>query len=182
MNLLIGVTGSVAAVKLTELVEMILKLYPNTNIRVVATQQARVFLKNQTIHNMYQDEAEWTEWTERGDPVLHIELRKWADVFLIAPLSANSLAKLAQGLCDNLLTSIVRAWDVEKRLIVAPAMNTFMWDNPFTQKHLGVITEVYRAEVIPPKPDYILACGDRGAGAMAAVNDIVNHIFPSDRS
>ena len=51
----------------------------------------------------YSDELEWRAWSKKGDPVLHIELRKWADVFLIAPLSANTLAKLATGLCDNLL-------------------------------------------------------------------------------
>lgn len=62
-----------------------------------------------------------------GDPVLHIELRRWADVLVLAPLSANTMAKVAHGLCDNLLTSVVRAWDYAKPMIVAPAMNTYMW-------------------------------------------------------
>lgn len=64
------------------------------------------------------DEEEWHEWEKKGDPVLHIELRKWADLLVVAPLSANTLAKLAQGLCDNCLTSVVRAWDWSKPLLV----------------------------------------------------------------
>ena len=64
------------------------------------------------------DEEEWHEWQKKGDPVLHIELRKWADLLVVAPLSANTLAKLAQGLCDNCLTSVVRAWDWSKPLLV----------------------------------------------------------------
>ncbi len=66
-----------------------------------------------------QDESDWRDWQKVGDPVLHIELRRWADIFVIAPLSANTLAKMANGMCDNLLTCIVRAWDFKKnRLLV----------------------------------------------------------------
>ena len=64
------------------------------------------------------DEEEWHQWQKKGDPVLHIELRKWADLLIVAPLSANTLAKMAQGLCDNCLTSVVRAWDFSKPLWV----------------------------------------------------------------
>eukprot|EP00882_Tetradesmus_deserticola_P031716 GHRQ01035878.1.p1 GENE.GHRQ01035878.1~~GHRQ01035878.1.p1 ORF type:complete len:167 (-),score=6.84 GHRQ01035878.1:971-1471(-) len=65
------------------------------------------------------DEAEWHEWSKVGDPVMHIELRRWADVLIIAPLSANSLAKLANGMCDNLVTCIARAWDFTRPLLVS---------------------------------------------------------------
>ena len=67
------------------------------------------------------NEEEWRAWQAKGDPVQHIELRKWADVLVIAPLSANTLAKVAQGLCDNCLTSVVRAWDWSKPLLVSTA-------------------------------------------------------------
>ena len=60
------------------------------------------------------DEEEWEAWKKRGDPVLHIELRKWAHVLLITPLSANTLAKISNGICDNLLTQVCRAWDMKK--------------------------------------------------------------------
>ena len=65
------------------------------------------------------DEDEWRQWGQVGDPVVHIELRRWADAFVVAPLSANTLAKVAGGLCDNLLTCVVRAWDFAKPLLVS---------------------------------------------------------------
>jgi flavoprotein len=68
------------------------------------------------------DEAEWHEWSKVGDPVMHIELRRWADLFVIAPLSANSLAKMANGMCDNLVTCIARAWDFKRPLLVSVCM------------------------------------------------------------
>jgi phosphopantothenoylcysteine decarboxylase len=84
---------------------------------------------------IYEDAMEWETWKGRSDPVLHIELRKWADCFLIAPLSANTLAKLANGLCDNLITLVCRCWNMKKNdkgtlmtpILVCPAMNTMMW-------------------------------------------------------
>lgn len=111
-------------------------------------------------------------WQQKGDPVVHIELRKWADIFLVAPLSANSLAKMAQGMCDNLLTSVVRAWDFAKPLLLAPAMNTFMWDSPFTAQQLQVLRSL-GAQVVPPVSK-ALACGDVGTGAMAEPATIIN--------
>ena len=131
----------------------------------------------------------------RDDVVLHIELRKWADVFAIAPLDANTLAKLAVGLCDNCLTCVWRAWDLAKPVVLAPAMNTLMWQHPFTRRHLkSVATDAGAAHlpmhlddaqliaqindrsktlrVVPPVTK-ALACGDVGVGALADVGDIV---------
>ena len=87
---------------------------------------------------LYLDEDEWA-YSEVGDPVLHIELRKWADAMVIAPTSANTLSRLAHGLCDNLVTCIARAWDPTLPLIVCPAMNTHMWDHPLTETHLRTL-------------------------------------------
>jgi phosphopantothenoylcysteine decarboxylase len=166
----------------------------------------------------------WVQ-TPKSDPVLHIELRRWADVFVIAPLSANTLAKISGGLCDNLLvraprvvavischcgpdpvnclafttlstaarlrycvavltlpsasglplpqTCVARAWEIgSKPLIVAPAMNTAMWEHPLTQPQIAVLRDVLRALVVDPVAQ-LLACGDVGVGAMASVDTIV---------
>jgi phosphopantothenoylcysteine decarboxylase len=124
---------------------------------------------------VYTDDTEWRAWREMGDPVTHIELRKWADFLLVAPLSANTLAKMANGLCDNLLTCVWRAWDFahpEKAVFVAPAMNTAMWNSPFTGKHLAVLSEFPNVHVIDPV-EKTLACGDTGIGAMASPKTIV---------
>jgi phosphopantothenoylcysteine decarboxylase len=102
-----------------------------------------------------------------------VQLRNWADVFLVAPLSANTLAKLANGLCDNLLTCIARAWDFtsNKPFIVAPAMNTAMWTHPITAAQLSTLRS-FGVAVIDPITKK-LACGDVGMGAMATIESLV---------
>ena len=107
--------------------------------------------------------------------MLHIELRNWSDVFIIAPLDANSLAKLAYGLSDNLLTCIARAWDIKtKHLLFCPAMNTGMWNHPSTEKNINILKEFGYIEV--PPISKLLACGEQGMGAMAEIDSIVNII------
>ena len=179
-KLLVCVTGSVAAIKLAELIENLLARQPSIEIRVVVTKSAKFFLDRSSSKincAIYDDETEWNSWNTKGDPVMHIELKKWCDVLLVCPLSANTLAKTANGLCDNLVTSIVRAWDKSKRMIVCPAMNSYMWENPITEKHLQTLREVYGCEIVEPKDNYPLACGDIGAGALASIQAIVNRII-----
>lgn len=178
-KLLVCVTGSVAAIKLADLIENLLARQPSMEIRVVVTKSAKFFLERASLKikcTVYDDETEWNSWNTKRDPVMHIELRKWCDVLLVCPLSANTLAKTANGLCDNLVTSIVRAWDKSKRMIVCPAMNSYMWENPITEKHLQTLREVYECEIVEPKDNYPLACGDVGPGALASIQDIVNKI------
>ncbi len=106
--------------------------------------------------------------------MLHIALRQQAAVLLIAPCDANTLAKLAGGLCDNLLTCVVRAWDLTRPWLVCPAMNTHMYMHPHTAAHLAAVAAL-GADVVPPVVK-ALACGDVGVGAMAAVPDIADAV------
>jgi len=149
---------------------------------------------------VYLDDDEWPGGAEgrryqREDAVLHIELRRWAEVFLIAPLDANTLAKLAVGLCDNCLTCVWRAWDMARPVVLAPAMNTLMWEHPFTRKHLRAVAADFGAMHVPGHLEdealvaqindrakglrivgpisKRLACGDVGVGAMAEVPEVV---------
>ncbi|XP_033940479.1 phosphopantothenoylcysteine decarboxylase isoform X2 [Gymnodraco acuticeps] len=139
-RVLVGVTGSVAALKLPVLVSQLLQLSGL--------------------------------WTQRSDPVLHIELRRWADLFVIAPLDANTLGKIANGICDNLLTCVVRAWDTSRPLLFCPAMNTAMWQHPITAQQVSRLTEFGYVEI--PCIAKKLVCGDEGKGAMAEVSTIVS--------
>jgi phosphopantothenoylcysteine decarboxylase len=217
-RLLVGVTGSVAAVKWEALC---LALQPHFDLRVVLTARAEHFHPEAYAPEAHaawgallagaaataaattaagapaaappaasplpapecplavlRDADEWARYAAVGrDPVLHIELRKWADGLLVAPCSAHTLAKLAGGLADNLLTCAARAWEfgaggrVARPLLLAPAMNTAMWRHPATAAHLGVLRG-WGATVVPPV-EKVLACGDVGVGAMAEVADIV---------
>ncbi|KAL6181806.1 hypothetical protein ACLB2K_048455 [Fragaria x ananassa] len=186
-QILLAASGSVAAIKFGNLCHSFCEW---AEVRAIATKASLHFIDRAALPKdviLYTDEDEWSSWNKIGDSVLHIELRRWADVMVIAPLSANTLAKItlvvakpdigfdwlvssgglliAGGLCDNLLTCVVRAWDYNKPLFVAPAMNTLMWKNPFTERHLMSIDEL-GVSLIPPVSKR-LACGDYGNGAMA---------------
>ena len=171
-NILLGVSGSVAAIKTKELYDLLVVSY---NVKIITTKSGMNFVRNlngideMTIH---QDDEDWKSLKSKGDKVLHIELRKWADGMIIAPLSANTLAKIANGLCDNLLTCIVRAWDFKKPLLLAPAMNTYMWKNPLTKKQLEICVDL-GFTIVPPISKK-LACGDVGDGAMAEPSQITS--------
>lgn len=124
---------------------------------------------------VWKDEDEASFYDKEARKVLHIELRRWADLFLIAPLSANTLAKMAYGFCDNIVTETVRCWDYEKPLYVAPAMNTVMWMNPPTAEHISIL-EQRKIHVIQPIVK-LLACGDSGVGAMADVSNLTQIVY-----
>jgi phosphopantothenoylcysteine decarboxylase len=205
-RLLLGVTGSVAAIRTPALFGALRAA--GQEVRVVATRPSLYFFDPAELGRSEADAAEVTtdgplfrdsdEWPgtryHRGDEVLHIEFRKWADVFIVAPLDANTLAKFAQGISDNFLSCVFRAWDFAKPVILAPAMNTLMWDSPVTLRHLRQLLEDRGRGQVPPGwtlddapavfaqhvPKIILvppqakrlACGDVGIGAMAEVTAI----------
>jgi phosphopantothenoylcysteine decarboxylase len=202
-NVLLGVTGSVAAIKVPELYAALREA--GHAVKVVATKAATYFFDPAAIEPLagggrnnqvvILDEDEWPGGGyARGDDVLHIELRRWGEVLLLAPLDANTLAKLAGGLADNCLTCVYRAWDPARPVVLAPAMNTFMWEHPLTARHLrqlaadagapaperlgleelsGWINErCARLRVAAPESRQ-LACGDVGVGAMANVAQLV---------
>lgn len=186
-NVIFALTGSVASTLASKVYETLLA--EGANVQIVATKAALEFLKYDTaqsgeifqrrgnsICKILTDADEWRKKYEKGDDILHIELRKWAHVLVIAPLSANTLAKMSNGLCDNLLTSLIRAWDQLKPIIVAPAMNTMMMQNAITQIHLDQIKSLYKASVIYPVSK-TLACKDVGFGAMAPIDTIIDAVI-----
>ena len=199
-RLILGVTGSVAAIRTPALFRALKSA--GHDVRVLATEPSIYFFDAREIETatgpapegrvLFRDADEWPEARyTRGDPVLHIELRKWADMLIVAPLDANTLAKFAIGLSDNCLSCVFRAWDFAKPVVLAPAMNTFMWESPVTLRHLGQLLEdrsgaplpggfslddapaafarhAPRVVLIPPQAKR-LACGDIGVGAMAEI-------------
>lgn len=220
----LGVTGSVAAIRVPPLVSALRQA--GHDPRVVTTEPALYFFDPTALPapeeeagpilgraSFFRDADEWPRRGEReppwgvyrrDDPVLHIELRRWADLLLIAPLDANTLAKLAHGISDNLLTCLYRAWDPARPIVLAPAMNNFMWENPLTHRHLRLLLELHagpvttevgpeatledlvaaintrcpRLRVCPPQSKR-LACGDLGLGALAEVETIVQVVAAS---
>jgi phosphopantothenoylcysteine decarboxylase len=176
MNILHGYTGSVATTLLNKFKK---EYYSDKNIsnKFIFTQSSLNFVKLDDFwfrsDEVYDDAEEWNTY-QSSKKVLHIDLSKWADVFVIAPLSANTLAKLANGICDNLLTCVARAWDFNKPFIVAPSMNTRMYEHPVTKEHLDKISS-WGIKIVPPI-EKTLFCGDTGIGAMAQIDDIMKLI------
>ncbi len=174
MKLLIGVTSSIAAYRIPNLVSQLRK--QGIEIKTIVTEKAKAFVTPQALAVMSQypcfdDHDEWGNTAQ----VLHIELAKWCDAFLIAPLTANTLAKISAGICDNLLTSVVRALGA-KPLLLAPAMNTRMWQNPLTEMHLNQVQQIYNVTLIPPV-EKRLADGDEGMGGLAEDETIIQTIL-----
>src|SRR5699024_4343291 len=126
------------------------------NIRIVATEPSLHFFNLEEVRArlppesaILRDADEWAAWKAIGDPVVHIDLRNWADICVIAPLDANTLGKIANGICDNLVTCVLRAWDMSKPLLYAPAMNVHMWDHPLTKRSISVLQELGYLQVGP---------------------------------
>ncbi|KAK7394870.1 hypothetical protein VNO78_15411 [Psophocarpus tetragonolobus] len=146
-RILVAACGSTGAVYFGNICRSFLEW---AEVKAVATESTSHFtLATPEGVSLFLDEDEWKTWKRLGDSVLHIELLRWADIMVIAPLSANTLAKIAGGLCDNLLTCIVRGWDYSKPLFVAPSMNSVMWRHPFTERQCIGIDEL-GISLIPP--------------------------------
>ncbi|CAJ0968242.1 unnamed protein product [Ranitomeya imitator] len=173
-HVLVGVTGSVAALKLPVLVSGLQEI-PGVEVQVVTTERAKHFYSIQDIPvPIYSDDDEWKMWNRRSDPVLHIELRRWADLMILAPLDANTLSQIPLEIFPNLVTCIVRAWDLKKPLLFCPAMNTAMWDHPITTEQIERLRNFGYIEIACIEKT--LMCGDKGLGAMAEVGSILDKV------
>ena len=177
MKLVIGVTGSVASKLTPKLVSAILARIPRVETTVIATERSLYFFRQEDVSaKVMTDKFEWPEGQYlKGAPIPHIDVGEWADLLLIAPLSADTLSDMAHGKANKFLTSTVLAWPRTKLMMLAPAMNTRMWTNPITQRNLDVVREVYRTMIIDPV-DGKLACGTQGIGAMAHIDTIVHKL------
>jgi len=263
-RILLGVTGSVAAVKAPEIAVRLQKEY-DADVKILLTRGGENFWTKAAIYDprhwsllteelessdmvaqssastdgnndrkahdnhsedpprihLHRADDEWKSWQKLGDPVLHIDLRNWADVLVVAPLSAHILSKFAGGLCDDTLSCVVRAWDFGQRrydvsvpshtsedsrsrksgkpIILAPAMNTYMWQHPLTQSQLDTVQNFSNnvaiheddedrhnesknsnastgiVRIIAPQVK-TLACGEIGDGALASVDSILQAV------
>lgn len=182
LHILLAATGSVSTGKLRLIINKLTDIYgrDRASIQIILTKPAENFLSRGEIPShvrIWRDKDEWATWQGRADPVVHIELRRWADILVIAPLSANSLGKIALGLCDNLLTCVVRAWNTQYPILIAPAMVSYAYNHPATRAHLKVIKDEMKwIEVLKPVEKVVGSYGDIGMGGMMDGNEIVNKI------
>ena len=165
-KILLGVTGSISAYKSAELLRLFQK--QGAKVRVVLTPSAKEFIGELTFRALTEEEV-LSDWKDGKTGLEHIYWARWADVFVIAPASANTIAKLRAGLADNFLTSTALAFD--KNIVLAPAMNTQMYINPATVENLKVLKE--RGYIIVEPDSGELACHEVGVGKLADIENIL---------
>lgn len=175
-NILLAVTGSISAYKAADLTSQLTKL--GHHVKVLMTPAATAFITPLTLQVLSKQAVLVDVMTEE-DPkqIQHIDLGKEADLFLVAPASANTIAKLAHGFADTIVTSTALALPSKVKKFLAPAMNTKMLDHPATQNNLETLKS-YGYQIIPPR-EAILACGDQGSGALASIETILTTIQES---
>ncbi len=167
-NILIGVTGSIAIYKSLELIRLYIK--EGANVRVIMTNGAKKFIRALTFETISQNKVldDSSEDWSTNTPNNHIAIGKWADIFVLAPTTANTINKLSNGIADNIVTQTALAYPKVK--LLAPAANTNMMQNPLTKASLKML-KLCNFKIIDTTTKE-LACKDIGDGAMALVEDI----------
>ncbi len=171
-TVVLGVTGGIAAYKIANLASMLVKQH--ANVRVIMTQNATNFITPTTFETLTGKKCLVDTFDRNFEfQVEHVSLAKQADIFMIAPATANVIAKVAHGLADDMLTTTFLACRSPKYIV--PAMNTQMYENPITKDNLNICRK-YGMHVIEPASGY-LACGDTGAGKMPEPETLFEYIL-----
>ena len=170
-NILIGISGCIAAYKSADLTSRLIKL--GANVKIIMTANATKLVQPLTFQSLSANPVYFDTFqsTERWD-IEHIALAKWADIFVIAPATANVIGKAASGIADDLLTTTILA--TEAKTLFAPAMNTVMYQKKVVQDNIAKLKRL-GYDFIPPGKGR-LACGDWGEGKLADIEVIIQHI------
>ena len=171
-SVVLGVTGSIAAYKMANLASMLVKL--NADVHVIMTQNATHFITPMTFETLTNNKCIVDTFDRNFNfDVKHVSLAKRGDLFLVAPCTANVIGKVANGICDDMLTTTIMA--TKAPVLFSPAMNTGMWENPVLQDNLRKLKH-YGYHVIEPVVGR-LACGDTGSGKMPSEETLLEHIL-----
>lgn len=170
IKILLGVTGGIAAYKAAEITRLLVK--QKYQVKVVMTRTAEDFITPLTFETLIGEKVYQYNTVDKESPMLHINLARWADIILVAPTTAEFIAKVTHGRADDMLTTTCLAYD--KKIILAPSMNKNMWANKATQENCKILKE---RGVIFSGPEYgSQACGDIGSGRMKEPKDIVEDV------
>ncbi|MBU4385471.1 MAG: bifunctional phosphopantothenoylcysteine decarboxylase/phosphopantothenate--cysteine ligase CoaBC, partial [Actinobacteria bacterium] len=166
-NIILGVTGGIAAYKAVELARLMVK--HGADVKVIMTDAGRQFVTPLTFRTVTGNPVATSLWSDPLSPLPHISLSEEADLIVVAPATANTIARSASGVADDLLSTTLLA--ARGRVVFAPAMNTRMYSHPATAQNLARLREAGAVVVEPGEGE--LACGDEGVGRMAEPVDIM---------
>ena len=170
MKVLLGVCGGIAAYRACDLVRRLCEA--GDEVSVVMTPAATRFVTPLTLATLSGRPVGSSLFDESTEEIDHIRLARWPDLVVVAPATANSLARFAHGMADDLLSTVILATHRDVPILLAPAMNTAMWDNPLVQRNMEVLKSTGRFEVVPPV-EKTLACGETGVGGLADEEDLL---------
>lgn len=172
-NILFGVCGGISAYKSCEVARLLIK--DDFSVKVVMTSAAQEFVTPLVFKHLSRNPVYLDMFDASIEDIEHIGLARWADLCVLAPLTANTLSKIAGGICDNLLTTVVCALPEKTKVLLAPAMNEGMWNNPIIQGNADKLKKAKKYIFIPPGKGE-LCCGVYGEGRMAEPEDIFKNI------
>ena len=174
MKILLGITGGIAAYKAADLASKLTG--SGAIVRTIMTESACKLITPACLQAVTGQAVYTSMWAGSEDfKIGHIQLAEWADVTIIAPATADIIGKVANGICDDLLsTTLCACWD--KKVLLAPAMNSQMWANPIVQRNLAILQEQLKFKTVGPEAGR-LACGTEGIGRMAEVLEIIEAIM-----
>ena len=171
-KILVKITGSIAAYKSAYLISKLIQ--SKFEVKVVVTKSSLQFIGIATLEGLTHMPV-FSDTFAQGKMMSHIDLTKWADLTIVVPADANTINKFASGIADNLVTSLFMAQDFSKPYLIAPAMNTNMYNHPATQKSLKILAE-WGSKILPTDDGH-LACGDEGLGKLLDTNKIFDTII-----
>lgn len=170
-KVIVGLTGGIACYKVPYLVRYLVK--DDAEVRVMMTRSASKFITPLTLETVSENPVALEMFPDEGYVATrHIDLAQWADLFVIAPATANFLGKIASGISDDLLTTVICA--TTKPVMIAPAMNPQMWNNPITQRNYKTLKEIGYLFVEPSEGE--MACHDWGVGRMSEPDEIFKQL------
>jgi phosphopantothenoylcysteine decarboxylase/phosphopantothenoylcysteine decarboxylase/phosphopantothenate--cysteine ligase len=171
-NIILGITGSIAAYKAADIASSLTK--DGYNVHAIMTESATKFITPLTLQTLTKNKVHTNQFEESvPTEIEHIDLAKKADLLLIAPATANFIAKVAAGMADDMLTSVILA-SRNTPILIAPAMNTAMYENLITKRNIKTLCDLGFSFIEPEEA--MLACGDFGKGALAETSAIIEKI------
>ncbi len=171
-NITIGISGGIAIYKICSLARLFIR--EGAQVKIVMTKNATKLISPLVFQSLTQSPvyvSMFKALTPSSDALKHISLSKWTDVFVLAPATANTISKIASGIADNLLTTMILALPEKTPLVIVPAMNTNMWKNVFVQDNVKKLKKRKNCYIVGPIKGK-LASGDKGEGRMVKIEEI----------